>query len=87
MVSSQIGMLKRATLLSLVVLGLSPQALLAGPVVDIDRHQILGTVTTNINGDRAYFSLGNGRAIQIALEKSGSKSIELIDFGSSEKQC
>ncbi len=52
----------------MVVAGGTP--VLAAPVVDIDRDQRLGTVTTGAGGKFAYFSLGNGRAIRFSVHEN-----------------
>ncbi len=51
----------------IVLVGMSSVSALANPIVDIEQHHPLGAITKDKTADRAYFSLGNGRAIQISL--------------------
>jgi len=70
----QLFVLRRVIFCSLLLVGITSQPLLAAPIVDLDRHHPLGTILTSTTGDQAYFSLGNGRAIQISLAEAKTDS-------------
>lgn len=74
MLKVKLFVLRRAIICSLLLLGITTRPLLAAPIVDIDRHHPLGTILTSATEDQAYFSLGNGRAIQISLAEAKSDS-------------
>ena len=80
MIFGQSQFLKRAFICSFILVAISFRPVMAGPVVDIVQHHPIGTVTIDKTGDQAYFSLGNGRAIQFFLTGKKAEPAIITDL-------
>jgi hypothetical protein len=79
MFATQWSFLKKILVCLPVLLWVMTQPVMAGSVVDIDRQHSLGTVLTNQSEDQVYFSLGNGRAIELFLARKRNKNATVVE--------
>lgn len=73
---------KKVFVCSLILVGLSWQFSMAATIIDLQKQQPLGAMTTNGARDQVTFSLGNGRALLIPIannkKKNGSEVRDLL---------
>ncbi len=65
---------KKVFVCSFILVGLSWQSSMAATIIDLQKQQPLGVMTTNGARDQVVFSLGNGRALLIPIANNKKKN-------------